>query len=344
MSFTEEKRNQIRWYILEKIDRNQSNIAKTTAEVYGISLNTVYRYLKDLENEKIIRKMGREYKLIEKSEIIHLNRSKNELSEEDLIYAKYIKKYMVNLPDNVQQIWEYSFMEMMNNAIDHSESEEVTLAIFRDYMNTTIMIEDMGIGIFKKIMDFYQYSTLDDAVNELFKGKLTTDSTRHSGEGIFFTSRILDHFSAMSDGKIFTHNKYWEAKNNLEDLEFLNNWKDKKGTIIYMRLSNVSNKVLKEVFDMFSDADGSFAKTHIPVKNLFETYPVSRSQAKRMCRRFEKFKEIELDFEGINEIGQGFAHEVFVVFQNAHKDVKLIPMNTTEEVEKMIHHVKATIH
>lgn len=66
MSFTEEKRNQIRWYILEKIDRNQSNIAKTTAEVYGISLNTVYRYLKDLENEKIIRKMGREYKLIKK--------------------------------------------------------------------------------------------------------------------------------------------------------------------------------------------------------------------------------------------------------------------------------------
>lgn len=95
---------------------------------------------------------------------------------------------------------------------------------------------------------------------------------------------------------------------------------------------------------MFADADGSFTKTHIPVKNLFETYPVSRSQAKRMCHRFEKFKEIELDFEGINEIGQGFAHEVFVVFQNAHKDIKLIPMNTTEEVEKMIHHVKATIH
>lgn len=60
-----------------------------------------------------------------------------------MIYAKYIKKYMVDLPDNVQQIWEYSFMEMMNNAIDHSEFEEVTLAIFRDYMNTTIMIEDI---------------------------------------------------------------------------------------------------------------------------------------------------------------------------------------------------------
>ena len=47
-----------------------------------------------------------------------------------------------------------------------------------------------------------------------------------------------------------------------------------------MELSNYSNKILKEVFDMFSDEDGGFTRTHIPIKNIYETFPVSRSQAK----------------------------------------------------------------
>ena len=78
-------------------------------------------------------------------------------------------------------------------------------------------------------------------------------------------------------------------------------------------------------------------------KNIYETYPVSRSQAKRLCHRFEKFQEIELDFDGITEIGQGFAHEIFVVFQKSHKNTKLIPINVSENVGKMINHVKHTI-
>jgi hydroxymethylpyrimidine pyrophosphatase-like HAD family hydrolase len=76
-----------------------------------------------------------------------------------------------------------------------------------------------------------------------------------------------------------------------------------------MQLSNNSKKNLKEVFDMFVADDGGFTKTHIPVKNFFETYPVSRSQAKRLSNRFEAFQEIELDFEGIDEIGQGLIQQ-----------------------------------
>lgn len=90
---------------------------------------------------------------------------------------------------------------------------------------------------------------------------------------------------------------------------------------------------------MFSDIDGGFTKTRIPVKNIFESFPVSRSQAKRLCHRFENFEEIELDFSDIDEIGQGFAHEIFVVFQNEHPNVILTPQNTSPAVSKMISHV-----
>lgn len=155
----------------------------------------------------------------------------------------------------------------------------------------------------------------------------------------------MDRFAAVSDGKIFTHDKYSEMLRSLRDIEgleeCLKDWQT--GTIIYMELSNFSNKSSKEVFDMFSNEDGSFTKTCIQIKNVFETYPVSRSQAKRLCHRFDKFQEIELDFQGIEEIGQGFAHEIFVVFQKSHREVKLTPVNMGADVEKMVNHVRRTV-
>lgn len=265
------------------------------------------------------------------------------MNEEDTIYKKHIEKYITNMPDNVQKIWQYSFMEMMNNAIDHSQAEEVQILVFQNYLNTLILLNDNGVGIFRKIKEYYNYDSLDDAVNELFKGKLTTDSRNHSGEGIFFTSRILDCFAVFSDRKIFRHDKYSEMAFDFEDIDTSQKWKSKKGTMVAMQLSNFSKKSLKEVFDMFADVDGGFSRTNILIKNIYETYPVSRSQAKRLCNRFDKFKEVELDFSGIEEIGQGFAHELFVVFQNNHNDIRLIPLNTAPEVKKMINHVKNTI-
>lgn len=341
MSFTEEKRDEIKLYILEKIESKEIDFVKKTANAFEISLNTVYRYLRELEMDKIIKKTDKRYVLERVTEVIELRRSKGEVKEEDIIYSKYIAKYIKDLPDNVERIWQYSFMEIMNNAIDHSLAENVSLFVVKDVLNITIFIMDNGVGIFKKIKEYYNYDSLDVAVNELFKGKLTTDSSNHSGEGIFFTSRILDRFAVISDGKVFTHDKYMEKFRNLKDIKGIEQNRFEQGTVVYMRLSNNSKKNLREVFDMFADNDGGFTKTRIPIKNFFETYPVSRSQAKRLSNRFENFQEIELDFEGVDEIGQGFAHELFVVFQRNHENIKLIPIHFSEEIERMITHVKS---
>lgn len=339
MSFTKEKREKIRRYILEKIDTNCPDVSRKTADTFHISLTTVYRYVKEMEEKNIIKKHEDSYILVEDLHTYTFYRSKNEIRDEDLIYSKYVEKEIADLPENVQRIWCYAFTEMMNNAIDHSEAEQVNVSVFRNYLYTTILLNDNGIGIFKKIKEYYNYKSLDDAVTELFKGKLTTDSKNHSGEGIFFTSRALDKFAAVSDGKIFSHDNYIESVRNLKDSKALKSWEKRKGTVIFMGLSNHSKRTLKEVFDMFADVDGGFTKTHIPIKHIYEDDPVSRSQAKRLCNRFDSFQEVELDFNGVDEIGQGFAHEIFVVFQNRHKNVKLIPVNESEEVKRMINHV-----
>ena len=62
---------------------------------------------------------------------------------------------------------------------------------------------------------------------------------------------------------------------------------------------------------------------------------VSRSQARRLIARFDRFKSVILDFTEVLEIGQAFADEIFRVYATAHPDVELIPQNMTEQVERM---------
>ena len=47
--------------------------------------------------------------------------------------------------------------------------------------------------------------------------------------------------------------------------------------------------------------------------------------------RLEKFQEVILDFDGIEWMGQGFAHQIFVIYKNQHPEIQIIPVNMNEE-------------
>ena len=42
-------------------------------------------------------------------------------------------------------------------------------------------------------------------------------------------------------------------------------------------------------------------------------------------------------------MGQGFAHELFVVFKKKHQDVELEVINANDDVKKMLSHVGANV-
>jgi hypothetical protein len=67
---------------------------------------------------------------------------------------------------------------------------------------------------------------------------------------------------------------------------------------------------------------------------------VSRSQAKRLLNRFERFKVVILDFDGVQEIGQAFADEIFRVFPNSHPATEIRDLNASHQVQKMISRAK----
>ena len=101
----------------------------------------------------------------------------------------------------------------------------------------------------------------------------------------------------------------------------------------------ITERTTKEIFDEYTSDDFVFNKTKITV-HLAKDYLghdfVSRSLAKRILMNVEKFKIIVLDFENIDNIGQGFVDEVFRVFKNKNPDITIVPVNMNEEIEFMI--------
>ncbi len=337
MKFSEEKKNSIIMYLLEQIQQGELNLSKTISEKCDISRNTVNEYLKELQEKNIVRKLKRNsYELITECFEYRLERRKNELDSDTYAYDNFFEQHIQDCTDEAMRIWQYGFSEMANNVMDHSNAENLYLRVEKNYLSTTVMMIDDGVGIFEKIKEHFALADLDEARCELFKGKLTTDEENHSGEGIFFTSRMMDKFFILSSGKIFSTDKY-EFDFNI-DLDTNMHG----GTCVIMSLSNFTKRRIADIFNQYSTVDGGFTKTRIPMRNIFDKAPISRSQAKRVCNRLEEFDEIILDFDGLDWMGQAFAHQVFVVYQNQHPGVSIEAINMNDSVKSMYNHVKQT--
>lgn len=254
--------------------------------------------------------------------------------EEHIVWEELIEKFVTDYPEHIIQILAYGSTEMINNAIDHSEGTQVKVVVFTTKDAITILIRDNGIGIFGKIQKELNLDTPHDAIIELCKGKLTTDPKRHTGEGIFFTSRAVDTFIIRSGNLLFGRSSSSGEDWLLEDKE------NNEGTCIGMEIRKDCERTLEEVFNKFTaaDEDFGFSRTHFPVK-IAEFGPdglISRSIAKRVVNRFSKFKEVILDFSGVNSVGQAFADEIFRVFARAHPEVHISVTNANDNIMKMI--------
>lgn len=253
--------------------------------------------------------------------------------EEHVAWEKDFRPYF-SLNPNIQSIASHGFTEMVNNAIDHSAGKSVFIWTSQDESTLRIIISDDGVGIFAKITAALGLPDMRQALFELAKGKLTTDPSKHTGEGVFFTSRMFDSFEISANGLQFNHDSGsphdWlqEAPGVFPD-----------GTAVFMRIALNSARTAAEVYSQFTDApeDYDFSTTIVPMKlaRFGDEQLVSRSQAKRLIARFDRFRTVILDFADVQEIGQAFADELFRVYGGSHREVELLPKNMTEQVERM---------
>lgn len=339
MKFTEEVIQAIKTFILLNINKYPNTITQTTVDHFQISRPTVLKYLSELVSEGLIEKKGSNrypnYRLF--AEEIELTYKNIEL-EEDMIWAKDVSKIIKGIDPNVKDICHYGFTEMVNNVIDHSGSKDLKIRIKQNYNEVTMYIFDTGIGIFKKIQQDLGLSDPKHSILELAKGKFTSDPDNHTGEGIFFTSRIFDSFCIMS------HLLTYVGMGNKDGWMFEELEGEISGTVVAMRINKKSTTTIDKIFNEFADPDKipGFHRTVIPVELMQHEGEalLSRSQAKRLINRFDKFLEVVLDFKGVKQIGQAFADQIFRIFQREHPKVHLEAINTNESIKNMIKHIQ----
>ena len=330
----------IRAFILENVERNPKDIVKMTIDTFTVSRQAVNKHISQLIYQKTLIREGKaksvRYFLHPQSEW-NATFSLTDNRAEDVIWRNEIKQKLGQLPDNALAIWNHGFSEMFNNVIDHSEGTSVTINVKKTAYSTEMYILDNGIGIFTKIKNAMGLLDERHAVIELTKGKLTTDPTRHSGEGIFFSSRMFDEYSILS-GEVFLSHTYEKDEDWI-----LQTSKYQKGTFITMKLRNNTARTTQEIFNRFSDDDCGFTKTVVPVRlaQYGNEQLISRSQAKRLLIRIERFKTVLFDFKDVESIGQAFTDEVFRVFATQHPNMEILPINANDAVMQMIRRVES---
>jgi anti-sigma regulatory factor (Ser/Thr protein kinase) len=322
--------------LLRAVERHPTDLVRTVADELELSRAAVAARVRALIETHHLQKSGttRPHYAVGPHRRGHAVQRLSGLAE-DRVWREDIAPLLSGLPRNVIDICHHGVTEMVNNAIDHSEGRTLDIRVERTPERVGLLITDDGIGIFRKITRALDLPDERLALLELSKGKLTTDPRRHSGEGIFFTSRVFDAFQIRSAGLVFDHDATHDVLFEQEQIDAT-----ARGTEVAMQIEVSSTRTLKEVFDEFSSGpdDYTFAKTIVPVRlaKIGDENLISRSQAKRLMQRVDRFSKVVLDFEGISSIGQAFADEIFRVFAKEHPAIELITMHAVPGVQQMI--------
>ena len=336
----------IKKYILNRISKKKRVRSADVVNNTGFSRAYVHRFLKKLADEGLIVLIGKanqaHYVIASnKGELpVKPSRVRKIITNRDLAEDKVLSQIkeessiFQGMAGNVSSIIDYAFTEMLNNAIEHSSSAKIDMIVTKTSVDIRFTVADQGVGIFNNIMKKKRLVSTMDAIQDLLKGKETTAPEGHSGEGIFFTSKIADRLTIKSFEKKIVFD-------NIGQDIYIKDIQSSKGTKVDFVLGLKSKKTLSDLFNQYTDESFQFSKTGVKVKLYHQDIDyVSRSQARRILVGLEKFKTIELDFIDVETAGQAFADEIFRVWQNSHKDIKVTVINANKNIMLMIRRAK----
>ena len=222
----------------------------------------------------------------------------------------------------------FAFTEMVNNANDHSGGSRVQIGV-ASVPRSWFRVVDDGVGVFRHFAS--RLGLLDEAAAafELTKGKRTTAPEEHSGQGIFFTSRLVNRFGLEANGIRLL------VDNDLGDFA-IGESAVNQGTTVWWEVDPQTARDSAKVFAEFTDEDYAFTKTRIRLRALGGDSFISRDEAKRVTDQLERFEEVILDFDGVTEVGRAFVDELFRVWASRHRETRLIPVSMSPPVERMV--------
>jgi anti-sigma regulatory factor (Ser/Thr protein kinase) len=232
---------------------------------------------------------------------------------------------------------QYAASEIVNNAIEHSGGRSVAVEVAFEAAATTVMtIRDDGVGVFRRLSTDFGFRTPQDAIVQLEKGKLTTDPARHSGEGLFFSSKAVARF------RLESQRVAWIVDNLVDDTA-VGPSPVQRGTQVTLTIVAGKTPRLESVLAAYTDAETlAFTRTRSTVKLAgYGTALMSRSEARRIVQRLAEFSHVALDFSGVEVVGQGFCDEVFRVFARQHPEVSIEPVGMNDAIAFMVARARA---
>ncbi|MBW3604305.1 MAG: DUF4325 domain-containing protein [Actinobacteria bacterium] len=317
--------------IIIRLLRERSTVtSRELAEAAGLTRQAIHPHLVALQRDGVIASEGRgratRYHVAAFS-----RRYPTDGLAEDTVWRDVLDAVdeLRNGPVQVTDIVAYTLTEMVNNVIDHSAAREVDVRVRSVDARWVIEVRDEGRGAFSHLTRHLGLDNPIAAVQEVSKGKVTTDPQHHTGEGIFFSSKAVDVFELASAGLV------WVVDNQRGD-HALGTSDVVAGTTVRLEIDRDSTRSVGDVFDAYTD-DHRFNRSRAVV-TLFEYGErfVSRSEAKRVARGLERFDEVVVDFTGVRLVGQGFVDELFRVWTREHPSTTLEPVGMNDAVAFMV--------
>ena len=236
-----------------------------------------------------------------------------------------------DLPDPADRALHTAVVELVNNAISHSNGRYVEVSFRKAHDRLVLEVSDDGDGIFDHLAQANGLPDGMEALRQLTKGKLTTMPAEHTGEGIFLLSRIADFFEIESGGLL------WMVDNEIDDVGIAA-VHVAPGTKVRFEIDVSTTTSLESV--MAESSEGfELARRRVVVK-LFETGNrfLSRSEAKKLLEGLNRFRNVVVDFKGVEAVGQGFVDEMFRVWTSRHPDIRLHPINMEPPIAFIVEH------
>jgi anti-sigma regulatory factor (Ser/Thr protein kinase) len=319
--------------ILRLLARKKAASSADVAEALGVSRQAAHRRLQKLARAGAVLHQGAgrtAHWTLPEARTLAFDFDARGLAE-DRVWSELYRTIpsLASLAPAALSIVRYAFTEMLNNAIEHSGSRRIHVELELEDDAVTFTIVDRGIGAFANIQRVRKLASPFEALEDLTKGKVTTMPDRHTGEGVFFTSKAVDRFELAANGI------RWTVDNRRGDFT-VDEVGKAPGTRVLCRVAKRPIRPLADVFGEYT-VDFAFAKTRTVVR-LYERGVdfVSRSEARRLVQGLEQFREVVVDFDRVASVGQGFADEVFRVFARAHPETRLTPVNMGKAVSFMV--------
>jgi anti-sigma regulatory factor (Ser/Thr protein kinase) len=321
--------------IVNKLLLTQGSLSSgEVAKSAGLTRQAVHRYLRQkVASGELMREgKGRSVRYRPRKVAFNAHLKREEGLAEDRVWDEARAAFpRLGEFKNAANALAHAFTEMLNNAIDHSASPtiDVSMDVDADSDVARFTVTDHGIGVFENVRAKLGLDSGVAALQEISKGKVSTEPERHSGEGIFFTSKMARSFELEANGLL------WVVDNARDD-QAISEAAPRAGTTVRFEIGLRNAISLEELYAGYVH-DFEFDTSRIVVK-LFKygVRFVSRSEAKRLLVGLEKFREVILDFAGVEGIGQGFADEVFRVWAKTHPDTKLSTEHMASPVALMV--------